>query len=350
MPAPAAAMLSSSSENPSHFSTSRIRSMSRKSHRSLTLVPEEEDLPSPPPSPPLSLSRHDHSVLRDDDSEDDATYVDDAPVSVSTTSSIVSAAPGSDQAQSLFSFDAFSPPPLILDRGRHSATDQTDRQQQSLITAPKNAGNSPRTVQNPRTPFSPARPPFTSTPATSPDRFIPTRGAYPLDTSAFRITKNPRHLSPNERRFRHRDPQSDPFLSPSRNRARSLPPPNATVSEFLHPGSFPHALPRFVTDEDASTASRLHAGDDGDGATRSALGQPAVWRLEGGASPRNFSPLRVEDGSGGLISSGVGAGGAPMFVADFLKRRSPAECKLRHEARIAAALGIDQAERMVRVG
>ncbi|KAI5287483.1 hypothetical protein KEM54_005966 [Ascosphaera aggregata] len=354
----------------------------------LTLVPEEAE-------PVLSLSDPDRALPADDgddnnkkinnnnaaaavvvvagkeqqdqeedDDEDDQsrTQVDEFPSTLSTPllaanhdynhdhyhdhGGDASGDTDNDDNHSLSAVDAFAPPSLFLDadgdiimgtrdRSRSKSPNRTPhafsinhtRAASSIHSCPLRNRN--RSLKSPLKKSS-----SFSTFNSSPDRFIPPRAPLPLDTSPYRLSKSPRHLPPNERRFRHRDPLNDPFTSPLRYRARSVP----SRVEAFHTGSFPRSLPRYLTDEDPSA----HGTPDGRPA-----GPPAVWRMQGSSSPRNFSPVGIEDGVGGFVSSGTGA---PMFVADFLRRSTSSGNKRRHEARVAAALDIDQARRVVGVG
>ncbi|KAI5300166.1 hypothetical protein KEM56_002677, partial [Ascosphaera pollenicola] len=293
---------------------------------SLTLVPEAED-------------QLYHDTIENDEDEGSGTQVEEFPSSVPT--------PRTSVDHPLSTVDAFAPPSLIIDNDHNAGDDDNfalrrprDRSRSPDRTlyrvTPRRSINSipycPDGNHSLRSPLKKSRSLHTIN--SSPDRFIPPRGPSPLDISPYRLSKSPRHLPPNERRFRHRDPLIDPFTSPPRHRARSVP----SRVETFHTGSFPRSLPRYLTDEDPS------AGGSPDGHP---AGPPAVWRMQGSSSPRNFSPVGIEDGIGGLVSSGTGA---PMFVADFLCRSTSASNRKRHEARVAAALDIDQARRVLGIG
>ncbi|KAI5292474.1 hypothetical protein KEM52_006332 [Ascosphaera acerosa] len=305
---------------------------------SLTLVPEEFD----------SLNRSAETLTEAGNTDRFArtigassTQVDEFPSAVST--------PWRQLEHSLSAVDAFEPPTLIIDDaavdddgdvvmgdvGRPVRSRSAERFPLGLSPRrrrPSSIQSCPVGTRSLKSPLKKAT--SFSTFTSAPDRFLPARGAGPLDTSPYRLSKSPRHLAPNERRFRHRDPLNDPFTSPLRHRARSVP----SHIDAFHTGSFPRSVPRYLTDEDPAA----HGTPDG-----RPDGPPAVWRMQGSSSPRNFSPVGIDDGTGGFVSSGTGA---PMFVADFLCRSTSAGNKRRHEARVAAALDIDQAKRVIGVG
>ena len=154
-------------------------------------------------------------------------------------------------------------------------------------------------------------------PTPSPDRFIPTRRISP-DTSSrsFHVSKNPERLSSMERLLRQSATNSDPFIT---RRVVSNPVPRRIAPRAPMNGS---------------TLSSQHRS----------VSAGAVWNV-GGATPAPSGPMvGVVDGRGGLLGSGTNA---PMFSSDFFRKESADQSLERYESRLAAALKIDQASRIL---
>lgn len=173
---------------------------------------------------------------------------------------------------------------------------------------------------------------FTSGSPCPPDRFIPNRGACHVDSSVFHITQEPQRLSRNERCFRKRDPLANPFSPPGGQQGRR---DVIRHDELIPQGSFPHYSPRYVLDE-SLLPYPPHISRQ--------LLLRATWRLEGTISPRVVSPNAVPDRNGNLVGSGTGA---PMYLASFLATDTSLRNRQKHEARLALALGFDQANRIL---
>ncbi|PGH36833.1 meiosis-specific APC/C activator protein AMA1 [[Emmonsia] crescens] len=173
----------------------------------------------------------------------------------------------------------------------------------------------------------------------SPDRFLPAREPYATEVPAFRLSKNPRLLSPREKLLRRRDPRVDPFAPYQPRRRVGL----SSSNRLSDRRDTPHHLPRHVSD------TSVYARND-----RSAsrgnyrqISAGAVWNVGGTSAATGSAPVGVQDGHGGLISTGTNA---PMYLANFLDKDTHAQHLKSHESRLAAALDIDQATKILKFG
>jgi hypothetical protein len=172
---------------------------------------------------------------------------------------------------------------------------------------------------------------------TSPDRYIPRRPEADPSSSPFRLSKPPSTLRGRELYTRSRDSTRDPFRSTSDRSNEIARRRNAANVFGLRT---PHYTPSFVNDVDASPFpfdSRHHAS------TR----HPSwggFWTA-GGRGPPHVGQLRaVQFGPSELLASGTNA---PMHTPPFLDVPT-ADDKIRaHENRLALALGIDVASRVL---
>lgn len=173
----------------------------------------------------------------------------------------------------------------------------------------------------------------------SPDRFLSPRPEGNERESVFRASKSPPSLSPRERRTRQRDREADPFnwTSPSRSqeavRVRS-----ASLGGRHRP---PHFTPSFVHGYDASPGP-VDADNSPDAARQISAG--AVWNVGGPGVTRAGPRLGVQDGYGGLLASGTNG---PMHTADFLVGDGSNQDIQHHQDRLALALDIDYASRVL---
>ncbi|ERF70498.1 hypothetical protein EPUS_07355 [Endocarpon pusillum Z07020] len=173
----------------------------------------------------------------------------------------------------------------------------------------------------------------------SPDRFLASRAGSTERESVFRASKSPHNLSPREKHSRQRDPNADPFhlTSPSRSRA-------AIRIRRSSPGGRqrpPHFTPSFVHGHDASP-SPIDANPSPNTSRQISAG--AVWNVGGPSIAQGGPRPSVHDGHGGLLASGTNS---PIHIAHFLDRND-SNCDVQqHENRLALALDIDQASRVL---
>lgn len=203
--------------------------------------------------------------------------------------------------------------------------------------------DSPLSSFSPRTFGSPLRPSQQSrssrsrsgstTPSQTPDRFIPPRRPQAITRESFQLSTPPSKLSASEKLRRNRDPASDPFgrrrrsASASRPSSRSLPVRAIRQNSNLpsSPNS-PFGLGRLSL----ATATRQ-------------ISHGAVWAV-GGAAASADSVAGVSNGRGGLLANGSSA---PLYRSNFLDRLDSASERDAHERRIALALDLDLAARVL---
>ncbi|KAK2735211.1 hypothetical protein FQN57_001316 [Myotisia sp. PD_48] len=165
----------------------------------------------------------------------------------------------------------------------------------------------------------------------SPDRFVPARNEYSLLSLKYRLSKHPSVLSPNEKLFRARDQSLDPFASIARAQV-GLRRNFVTDRRIL-----PHSLPRHISSEPLTEP--IH-----DSAELINPETGPVWIFEGGQSPLHGPQYAVSDGNGGFLGSGTVA---PLHMADFFAKDSSSDNLQRYESRLALALEVDQASKVL---
>lgn len=173
----------------------------------------------------------------------------------------------------------------------------------------------------------------------SPDRFLSPRTESIERESIFRVSKSPQSLSPRERNTRRRDPSTDPFQSTSPSRSK-----NAVRTRHSSPGSRqrpPHFTPSFVHGHGASP-SPVDVDDSPDTPRQISIG--GVWNVGGSNIARGGPRQGIPDGHGRLLASGTNG---LLHTAHFLDRNSPNHHVQQHEDRLALALDIDQASRVL---
>ncbi|KAJ9381179.1 hypothetical protein DTO063F5_6389 [Paecilomyces variotii] len=169
----------------------------------------------------------------------------------------------------------------------------------------------------------------------SPDRFIPARAPFDPPATPFRLSKAPRHMSPEERFHRRRDHSADPFMPSRPRRAASVPRRRPQDRRYST-----RYMPHLVNDAAALRGNGTLGLND---ALRQ-ISAGAVWNVGGSSAATGNPPVGINDAMGGLLGSGTTA---PMYIAKFLEKTTPAEEREKHEARLALALDIDQATRML---
>ncbi|KAL2862882.1 WD40-repeat-containing domain protein [Aspergillus lucknowensis] len=167
----------------------------------------------------------------------------------------------------------------------------------------------------------------------SPDRFIPLRDAIDTASTPYRVGKDPRELSPEEKLFRHRSPREDPFTPRKTRRLKS-----ATRTGHVFN---PHHGPHLVIDPTGSGREVFSAARDG---TRR-VSNGAIWAVGGTSAALGSRSTLPLDGNRGLLASGTTA---PMYTAKFLPQTcSLAEDRVTYESRVALALDVDPAARVL---
>ena len=168
---------------------------------------------------------------------------------------------------------------------------------------------------------------------TSPDRFIPKREFGNATSTTFRVSKHPQHLSADEKLFRRRLAGDDPFL-PTAQRLPGLPGQNSTPTWLRQR---PQQRPRLVTNPAITGGNR-----PSDFLRQVSSG--AVWGV-GGTS------TTLRDTSGVVLNNSQNQTGrgstAPVFMAKFLPKNPKSDDRNKHESRLALALDMDLATRLL---
>jgi hypothetical protein len=167
------------------------------------------------------------------------------------------------------------------------------------------------------------------------DRFIPERRFSDASAPPFRVAKPPQCLSAEEKLLRRRDRREDPFRLPRSPQMISFP----RHTDYHQRRRNLHLIPHLVNDP----AFAQH--DDVLG-TRNfrEISTGGVWNVGGTSVAIGSRPVGIQDGMGGFLRSGTTA---PMHVAKFFDKASAAEQHKMHESRLAFALDIDRASRML---
>ena len=171
------------------------------------------------------------------------------------------------------------------------------------------------------------------TPPSSPDRFV--RAHVPADShrKSYSLSKPPDQLSSAERLLRHNSATPDPFSPRSRHQFTE-------VARSPRDGSTTRT-PRSSDADTAIPVPGLRSGSVGLQTRRPSAG--AVWNVGGtmlGPTPG------VPNGRGGLLGSGTNA---PMYTSTFFEKETQHQSLERFEARVAAALDIDQTSRVFEI-
>ncbi|KAB8239407.1 WD40 repeat-like protein [Aspergillus alliaceus] len=163
------------------------------------------------------------------------------------------------------------------------------------------------------------------------DRFIPVRQFIDPPSTLFRVGKNPQELSLEEKLLRHRSQKEDPFMPTRAGRSGSILGVHSSYQLRLYNG------PRLV-----SSAVIRGSWDPGHNSRQVSTG--AVWHV-GGASAAVGRQLRATSSpSGARFTSGTAA---PMYNARFLPHTASNEEQAKYESRLALALDIDTASRLL---
>lgn len=169
----------------------------------------------------------------------------------------------------------------------------------------------------------------------SPDRFIPVRRSPTAAMKNFHMNNPLDKLSSTEKLLHQRSASPDPFGPPPQNRTGQIE-RMATVRlsprciqglRSLGPGG---SGMLGLRQTDSNTIRQPSVG--------------AVWNVGGGSAAVEGPTAGVSNGPGGLLSSGSNA---PMYISRFLDGISSDQELEKHEGRLALALDVDQAGRIL---
>lgn len=169
----------------------------------------------------------------------------------------------------------------------------------------------------------------------SPDRYISSRFSSQEPSKTFRLSKSPHQLTGSEKLLRHNSASPDPFGPLIVPRLRDT----ATITPINR-----DSAPRSRL---TGTANVLSLPQDTVALQIRQASAGAIWNIGGNAQLTHTGPVRsVSNGRGGFLSSGSNA---PMYTTQFFDDDISRRDGERLEARLAAALKIDQTSRILDV-
>lgn len=178
--------------------------------------------------------------------------------------------------------------------------------------------------------------PLTPSPSSSPDRYISNRNVPQEPSKTYRLSKSPHQLSVPEKLLRHTSASPDPFgpLILPRIRIGMVATPNVPTPA-VHPRPPRPIVTTNVTAVPGDTFTAQNRLSSAGG----------VWNIGGIALAQHLGPVRgVSNGRGGFISGGSNA---PMYLSHFIDDDTSDQGMDRMEARLGAALDIDQTARVL---
>jgi len=170
----------------------------------------------------------------------------------------------------------------------------------------------------------------------TPDRFIPIRSNSARET--LQLNKPPHLLSADEKISRKRSLGHDPFSRHTRATSRLQRGPRVAPGAHSVTGPRTYALA-------PNNVFSLQRGSPVIPTTPRQASAGAVWNI-GGSAALGDSVTAVSDGRGGLLGSGTNA---PLYTPNFFQRADPTSELDVHEKRLALALDINQASRILEV-
>ena len=175
-----------------------------------------------------------------------------------------------------------------------------------------------------------------STPTRSLDRYISGRLTPSESSRTFRSNKPPHQLSAHERLLRNNAASPDPFgpvVMPRVRDTRAITPNGSPTGAPSRP-RLPIGTTDVTTVPDPITMQNRQAS----------VG--AIWNISGVSLTQHSGPIRsVSNGRGGFVSGGSNA---PMYTSQFIDDDTIDQDHFdRMEARLAAALDIDQTVRIL---
>ena len=177
------------------------------------------------------------------------------------------------------------------------------------------------------------------TPPASPDRYISNRFSPQEPSKTFRFSKTASQLSSIERLWRKDSASPDPFGPLHLPRLRNLD-ADAVASPRNGDAQRGRSHSRLT-----GAASMLTLPQDPLALQTRRASRGAVWNVGGHAEMSHAGPIRsISNGRGGFISSGSNA---PMFASRFFDDDTFGQEAELMEARLAAALELDPAQRVL---
>ncbi len=171
-----------------------------------------------------------------------------------------------------------------------------------------------------------------------PDRYVAQRPNLAQDSPSYRTSKPPSELRGFERHTRSRDTTQNAFRSIS---DRSSEMARRRNGDNIYGFRFPHYTPSFVNEVDAAPL----AVDSGLGAqAHRQISWGGFWTVGGRSAAQLGQLYAVQAGMSGTLASGTNA---PMHTPTFLDTPTKDDMIKAHESRLALAMNIDQASRIL---
>lgn len=172
----------------------------------------------------------------------------------------------------------------------------------------------------------------------TPDRHTPPRSPIRQANCTFRTSRSPNELSSRERHARQRDHSRDPFHTcvDSGQRTKIKHQVTANGNGTLAP----HHTPSFIDVHDTVFGGRANNRPQ----DVRHVSQGSIWSVGGRAAAIPQALEGVDTGTGEVLASGTNA---PLISAHFLEADTEDRRTRRHETRLALALDIDQASRVL---
>ena len=169
-----------------------------------------------------------------------------------------------------------------------------------------------------------------------PDRYSPLRSPVQQSTSILRTSVSPDSLSPRERHSRERDNNRDPFRAPTKTRSR----PRQLITANGNGMLAPLYVPSFVHAQHEDDFIRPRSG------SRSVryVSVGGVWAVGGRIAAVPTQLRGIDTGTGDILASGTNA---PMITAEFVDNETEDDKSKAHQDRLAIALDIDLARRVL---
>lgn len=169
--------------------------------------------------------------------------------------------------------------------------------------------------------------------STTLDRFIPLRSSNPEAKSVLKTSISPATLSPAERHFRQRDPARNPFSTPTKRR----PAKDIQLIGNGNGATTPHHRPSFINDPETPLSARNHR-------PIRLVSHGSIWSVGGRVAAVPNQIQGVETGDGQTLASGTTA---PLIDSGFQNHETESTKQQAHQTRLAFALEIDQASRVL---
>lgn len=173
-----------------------------------------------------------------------------------------------------------------------------------------------------------------STPET-PDRHTPLRSSGHNATCALRTSLSPERLTTRERYSRDRDASRNPFRARSESRSRATQQITANGNGMLAPHYVPSFVHRDRNDVRESSPRPRNVRH---------ISVGGAWSVGGRVAAVPTQVQGVDNGTGELLASGTNA---PLVTANFVDQETDSVESRAHESRLAMALDIDQARRVL---